>query len=232
MGKWGPSGSGANGSFGTGGEKPPQIIVFFLHGKAALIQLSASAVTEHSGVVKHWEHYTPSGRFLKGAGSDAGCRMPGPRNHANTTLMDLSLAHCGAVGVDRAVSLVFPIPLSPGGFRRLLAAANALAARANSHQVRVDFYLLGPDEFTFSELTYTSAACWMNWRPRLLDTLLGELAMNRSSSLTAECIADVAEAVACTPAIGAVACSHDVETSEIDAREIDAFMTSYFPQKR
>ena len=101
-----------------------------------------------------------------------------------------------------------------------------------SRQVRVDFYLLGPDTFTFSELTYTSAACWMNWRPRLLDTLLGELAVNRSSSLTAECIADVAEAVGCTPAVGAVACTNAVKQAEVDALEIDAFTSRYFPQNR
>ena len=56
--------------------------------------------------------------------------------------------------------------------------------QAGSPVIRIDFFVLNRTEVYVGEATYTSAACYMKWKPNVLQLLLGEVSTGPCSVAT------------------------------------------------
>eukprot|EP00962_Isochrysis_galbana_P057108 scaffold29325_cov127-Isochrysis_galbana.AAC.5 len=93
------------------------------------------------------------------------------------------------------------LPLTNATLRRAVAMAGRLAARVGLPQLRVDFFILSPNELAFAELTPATSNCHWLPAPITLAVLLARAAVDPLDTFTSECIGAAASIAACSPSL-------------------------------
>ena len=159
---------------------PHQLTIFVVHGRIMIINIASY----DKNLKRQHSRYTADLKLLPGGLCPSG---------ADTLWINKGVCS------GRHEGCSIDSQIDPDFRRQVFAQAIRLAARSGAPEVRVDFMLQSRREVTFSELTFTSAACYTWFTPRVLDMVLGAISVNSSTAISSECFGEIADAVSCSP---------------------------------